>query len=471
MEEAEKNILPMRPEMDNIRKVDESGKEYWDARDLCSALGYSAYWKFQKVIDRAIAAAEAKGMKIQDHFNPAVEMVRIGSDSFRNVGTLHLSRLACMIVAENADGKKTLVKQAREYFANQIPNSELLENALSSNILLYKTANSESRVEVILNGETFWMSQKRMADLFGVDVRTISYHLAQIYESGELDKDATIRKIWIVQSEGGRDVERSPLFYNLDAIIAVGYRVNSYQATQFRIWATAVLKEFLIKGYVLDDERLKQGKHFGKDYFDDLLVRIREIRASERRYYQKITDIYAECSVDYDPKSDETRQFFQTVQNLMHLAVTHHTAAEIVYQRADAQMPNMGLTSWKNAPEGRVQKSDAIIAKNYLSDEELSHLNTLSTSFLDYAELRAERHIITKMGDWAKLLQQFLASMDYNVTPSAGTVSQDEARDKALGEYEKFKLIQDRTFISDFDRFTEASGNQAELLPFDINLK
>lgn len=331
MEEAEKNILPMRPEMDNIRKVDESGKEYWDARDLCSALGYSAYWKFQKVIDRAIAAAEAKGMKIQDHFNPAVEMVRIGSDSFRKVGTLHLSRLACVIVAENADGKKTLVKQAREYFANQIPNSELLENALSSNILLYKTANSESRVEVILNGETFWMSQKRMADLFGVDVRTISYHLAQIYESGELDKDATIRKIWIVQSEGGRDVERSPLFYNLDAIIAVGYRVNSYQATQFRIWATAVLKEFLIKGYVLDDERLKQGKHFGKDYFDDLLVRIREIRASERRYYQKITDIYAECSVDYDPKSDETRQFFQTVQNLMHLAVTHHTAAEIVY--------------------------------------------------------------------------------------------------------------------------------------------
>lgn len=461
----------MRPEMDNIRKVDDSGKEYWDARDLCSALGYSAYWKFQKVIDRAIAAAELKGMKIQDHFNPAVEMVRIGSDSFRKVGTLHLSKLACMIVAENADGKKILVKQAREYFADVTPNLELFENSLSSNILLYKTANGESRVEVILNGETFWMSQKRMADLFGVDRATIAYHLMQIYNSGELSKQATCRKIQQVQSEGSRDVERSPLFYNLDAIIAVGYRVNSYQATQFRIWATAVLKEFLIKGYVLDDERLKQGKHFGKDYFDDLLVRIREIRASERRYYQKITDIYAECSVDYDPKSDETRQFFQTVQNLMHLAVTHHTAAEIVYQRADAQMPNMGLTSWKNAPEGRVQKSDAIIAKNYLSDEEISHLNTLSTSFLDYAELRAERHIITRMCDWAKLLQQFLASMDYDVTPSAGTVSQDEARDKALGEYEKFKLIQDRTFISDFDRFTEASGNQAELLPFDIKIK
>ena len=218
MEEAEKNILPMRPEMDNIRKVDESGKEYWDARDLCSALGYSAYWKFQKVIDRAIAAAELKGMKIQDHFNPAVEMVRIGSDSFRKVGTLHLSKLACMIVAENADGKKILVKQAREYFANVTPNLELFENSLSSNILLYKTANGESRVEVILNGETFWMSQKRMADLFGVDRATIAYHLMQIYNSGELSKQATCRKIQQVQSEGSRDVERSPLFYNLDII-------------------------------------------------------------------------------------------------------------------------------------------------------------------------------------------------------------------------------------------------------------
>ena len=255
-----------------------------------------------------------------------------------------------------------------------------------------------------------------MADLFGVDVRTVNYHLGQIYETGELTKEATIRKIGIVQSEGKRDVERTPLFYNLDA---VGYRVNSYQATQFRIWATSVLKEFIIKGYALDDERLKQGKHFGKDYFDDLLERIREIRTSERRYYQKITDIYAECSADYDPKSDCTKLFFKMVQNMMHLAVTHRTAAEIVYERADSEMPHMGLTTWKKAPNGRVQKSDTIVAKNYLSDKEVS----------------------------------------------AGKVSQEEAREKAYGEYEKYKVIQDRSFISDFDRFNDGD----KLLPFDIN--
>ena len=213
-----------------------------------------------------------------------------------------------------------------------------MRNSLESNILLYKTAQGETRIEVIFNNETFWMSQKKMAALFGVDVRTISYHIGQIYETGELDKMATIRKIGIVQTEGERDVERAPLFYNLDVIIAVGYRVNSYQATQFRIWATSVLKEFIIKGYVLDDERLKQGKHFGKDYFDDLLERIREIRTSERRYYQKITDIYAECSADYDAKAESTKLFYKMVQNMMHLAVTNHTAAEIVYERADAEI-------------------------------------------------------------------------------------------------------------------------------------
>jgi hypothetical protein len=471
MEDEGKNILQMKPDMENIRRVDENGKEYWSSRELCSALGYSAYWKFQRVIERAIAAANAKGMKIDDHFNQSVDMVRIGSDSFRKVETLRLSRLACMIIAENADGKKPLVQQAREYFSGTVSAGELQDNSLSSNILLYKTASGEARVEVILNGDTFWMSQRRMADLFGVDIRTISYHLGQIYESGELDKMSTIRKIWIVQSEGDRDVERAPLFYNLDAIIAVGYRVNSYQATQFRIWATAVLKEFLIKGYVLDDERLKQGKHFGKDYFDDLLVRIKEIRASERRYYQKITDIYAECSIDYDAKSDTTRQFFQTVQNLMHLAVTQHTAAEIVYQRADAEKPNMGLTSWKNAPDGRVRKSDTVVAKNYLSDKEIYHLNTLSTSFLDYAELRAERHMVTKMEDWSGILRNFLSSMNYEVSPSAGTVSQEDAQKKAYTEYEKFNVIQDRTFVSDFDRFNAADGGKTDLPPFDIKLK
>ena len=243
------NIPEMRPSFDNIRRQDEGGNEYWSSRDLCAAMGYSVYWKFQRVIDKAIKVAGEKGMNVDDHFNQAVDMVRIGSGSFRKVNIFRLSRMACMIVAENANVKKVLVQQARDYFTRTLSINELMQNSLSSNILLYKTAQGEARIEVIFNSETFWMSQKRMADLFGVDVRTVNYHLGQIYETGELTKEATIRKIGIVQTEGDREVERMPLFYNLDAIVAVGYRVNSYQATQFRIWATSVLKEFIIKGY------------------------------------------------------------------------------------------------------------------------------------------------------------------------------------------------------------------------------
>ena len=468
---AEKdNISEMRPTFDAIRRTDENNKEYWSSRDLCNAMGYSTNWKFQNVINKAIAVANQKGMKIDDHFNQTVDMVKLGSGACRKVNIFRLSRMACMIVAENADGKKPLVQQAREYFSQSVSTTELMYNTLESNILLYKTAHGETRVEVIFNNDTFWMSQKRMADLFGVDVRTVNYHLGQIYETGELQKGATIRKIGIVQNEGERDVERAPLFYNLDAIIAVGYRVNSYQATQFRIWATSVLKEFIIKGYVLDDERLKQGKHFGKDYFDDLLERIREIRTSERRYYQKITDVYAECSADYDAKSENTKLFFKMVQNMLHLAVTRHTAVEIVYNRADAEQPHMGLTTWKKAPDGRVQKSDTIVAKNYLSDTELNQLNAITTSFLDLAETRAQRHIITTMEDWRKRLTQFLAAMDYEANPSSGAVSQDEARAKAYGEYEKYKLIQDRSYISDFDRFNKGDDD-TPLLPFNLNPK
>ena len=416
------NIPEMRPSFDAIRRTDENNKEYWSSRDLCSAMGYSTNWKFQNVINKAIAVANQKGMKIDDHFNQAVDMVKLGSGSYRKVNIFRLSRMACMIIAENADGKKPLVQQAREYFSKSVPTAELIQNSLESNILLYKTAQGETRIEVIFNNETFWMSQKRMADLFGVDRATIAYHLSQIYGSRELTKEATCRKIQQVQLEGERDVERTPLFYNLDAIIAVGYRVNSYQATQFRIWATSVLKEFIIKGYALDDERLKQGKHFGKDYFDDLLERIREIRTSERRYYQKITDIYAECSADYDAKSESTKLFFKMVQNMMHLAVTHHTAAEI------------------------------------------------TSSFLELAENRARRHIVTTMEDWRKRLSQFLTAMDNEVNAGAGIVSQDEARAKAYGEYEKYKLIQDRSYISDFDRFNNGDDDDP-LLPFDLNPK
>jgi hypothetical protein len=232
----------------------------------------------------------------------------------------------------------------------------------------------------------------------------------------------------------------------------VGYRVNSYQATQFRIWATTVLKEMIVKGFVLDDERLKQGTHFGKDYFDDLLEHIREIRASERRYYQKITDIYAECSADYDPKSEATLLFFKIVQNMMHWAVTHQTAAEIIYSRADAEQPHMGLTTWKKAPDGRVQRSDTIVAKNYLSEKEILKLNRLSTAFLDFAETQAENHIVMNMADWQQQLEKFLSVYNFDILQNAGTVSAEDAKQKAFAEYDKFKLVQDRDYLSDFDK-------------------
>ena len=446
------NIPPLQSDFEQIKRLNKDGQAYWPSRDLCTALGYSTYQKFTRIINKAISIANNKGLDTAEHFNLMVEMVKLGSGAFRKVENIHLSRMACLIIAENSDSKKPQVQMAREYFKQETPATELINNSLASNILLYKTKQGETRIEVIFNSETFWMSQKRMADLFGVDVRTINYHLGQIYESGELAKEATIRKIGIVQSEGERDVERTPMFYNLDAIIAVGYRVNSYQATQFRIWATSVLKEMIVKGFVLDDERLKQGKHFGKDYFDDLLERIREIRASERRYYQKITDVYAECSADYDPKAETTQLFFKMVQNMMHWAVTHQTAAEIIYSRADAEMPHMGLTTWKNAPDGRVQKSDTIVAKNYLSDKEVTALNRLSTAFLDVAELSAERQMIMTMADWKKQLDDFLTLYEYDKLDGAGSISAEQAKEKAYAEYDKFRLIQDKDYLSDFDK-------------------
>ena len=450
--DEQQNIQPMQSDFERVRKETADDKEYWSARELSNVMGYSTWQKFNRVLNKALQVAQSRGMNISEHFNQTVEMVKLGSGTFRKVDNWHLSRLACLIIAENADSKKPQVQTARQYFKEQTPATVLIESQVSSRILLYKTNQGETRIEVVFNSETFWLSQKRMADLYGVDVRTVSYHLSQIYESGELKEEATIRKIGIVQMEGEREVNRPQMLYNLDAIIAVGYRVNSYQATQFRIWATAVLKEMIIKGFVLDDERLKQGKHFGKDYFDDLLERIREIRTSERRYYQKITDVYAECSADYDAKAETTKLFFKMVQNMMHWAVTHQTAAEIIYTRADAEMPHMGLTTWKNAPDGRVQKSDTIIAKNYLSDKEVTSLNRLSNAFLDVAEDRADRQLIMTMADWKKELERFLGYYRYDILENAGTVSAEEAKEKAYAEYDKFRIVQDREYLSDFDQ-------------------
>lgn len=447
--DEQQNIQPMQSDFERVRKETADGKEYWSARELSNVMGYSTWQKFNRVLNKALLVAQNRAMNISEHFNQVVEMAKVGSGTFRKVDNWHLTRLACLIIAENADSKKPQVQAARQYFKEQVTTTELVENQISSKILLYKTNQGETHIEVVFNSETFWLTQKRMSELYGVDVRTVNYHLKEIFNSGELKEQSVIRKIGITAADGKN---YDTMLYNLDAIIAVGYRVNSYQATQFRIWATAVLKELIIKGFVLDDERLKQGKHFGKDYFDDLLERIREIRTSERRYYQKITDVYAECSADYDAKAETTKLFFKMVQNMMHWAVTHQTAAEIIYTRADAEMPHMGLTTWKNAPDGRVQKSDTIIAKNYLSDKEVTSLNRLSNAFLDVAEDRADRQLVMTMADWKKELERFLGYYRYDILENAGTVSAEEAKEKAYAEYDKFRIVQDREYLSDFDQ-------------------
>lgn len=319
----------------------------------------------------------------------------------------------------------------------------------SSDIILYSTPEGNIRVEVVYAGETFWLTQKRMAELFGVDRSVITKHLQNIFATQELEEDSVCAN-FAHTAEDGKTYQTN--FYNLDAIIAVGYRVNSRQATQFRIWATQTLREFIIKGFVLDDERLKQGKRFGKDYFDELLERIREIRASERRFYQKITDIYEQCSIDYQKDADITQTFFKTVQNKLHWAITGKTAAEIVAERAKSTEPNMGLQTWKNSPHGKILKSDVSIAKNYLTEKEIKELERIVSMYLDYAENQAARQIPMKMADWVQKLDAFLQFNEYEVLKDAGKVSHEVAKKLAEKEYEKFRVVQDKNFESDFDK-------------------
>lgn len=319
-------------------------------------------------------------------------------------------------------------------------------------IILYTTATGGVRVEVLFEGETFWLTQKQLAELFDVDVRTVSEHLQTIFNSAELQADSVIRKIRNTAADGKSYLTN---FYHLDAIIAVGYRVNSLRATQFRIWATQTLREYIVKGFVLDDERLKLNKRFGPDYFDELLERIREIRASERRFYLKITDIYEQCSIDYSPDADITRLFFTTVQNKLHWAITKMTAAEIIAQRVNANLPNMGLTTWKNAPHGKILKSDVAIAKNYLSETEIKELERIVSMFLDYAENQAARQVPMKMQDWVQKVDAFLQFNEYEILHDAGKVSHEVARQLAEEEYARFRVGQDRSFESDFERATK----------------
>lgn len=322
-------------------------------------------------------------------------------------------------------------------------------------IVLYQIEDSNVCVNVVFKEETFWLTQKAMAELFDVKVPAISKHLSNIFNEQELIKESTISKMEIVQKEGNRNVKREQEFYNLDAIIAVGYRVNSKKATRFRQWATKTLKEYITKGFVLNDDMLKNGRPFGKDYFDELLERIREIRASERRAYQKIADVFEQCSYDYDKNSETTKAFYAFVQNKLHFAVTGKTAAELIYERADSEKPAMGLTTWEDAPNGKILKRDIGIAKNYLNEKELSRLNRLVTMFIDYAELMAEDEILMSMQDWVDQTNQFLMNNRRKVLSGKGKISHDAAIEKSNKEYEVFRIKQDQEYVSEFDREVE----------------
>lgn len=322
-------------------------------------------------------------------------------------------------------------------------------------ILLYENGGEKEFVSVVFQDETFWLTQSGMAELFDCSTDNISLHLKNIYAEEELTPEATTEKISVVRQEGSRQVRRTLEHYNLDAIIAVGYRVNSKKATRFRQWATKTLKEYIQKGFVLNDEMLKNGRPFGRDYFDELLERIREIRASERRAYQKIADVFEQCSYDYDKNSETTRAFYAFVQNKLHFAVTGKTAAELIAERATPDSPTMGLTTWKGAPDGKILKSDTLVAKNYLNEKELSRLNRLVTMFIDYAELMAEDQVPMSMEDWLRETDRFLTNNRRNVLEGKGRISREAAMKKVGAVYEEFRKKQDADYISDFDRAIE----------------
>lgn len=329
----------------------------------------------------------------------------------------------------------------------------------TAEFLIFQLENKEQGIEVMYATETIWCTQKAMAALFDVGVPAISKHLANIFETGELDEEATVSKMETVQQEGGRTVKRSVVMYKLDAIIAVGYRVNSIRATQFRQWATAVLRQFAIRGYVLDRKRMENGTFLNEDYFEHLLAEIREIRLSERRFYQKLTDIYA-TAIDYNRDAPTTRLFFKMVQNKMHYAVHGRTAAELIMERADADKEHMGLTTWENAPDGKIVKTDVAIAKNYLKQMELEDMGRIVTAVLEFAESRAKRHIPMTMEDWAKRIDAYLTSDERPLLDHAGSVTHEEAVLHAETEFERYRIVQDKLFCSDFDKYLGA-------LPFE----
>ena len=450
---------------DSIRQMDEAGQEYWSARELASVIGYADYRNFSKIIDKAKVLCVQNNKSVEDHFVEVNEMVTIGSEAKRKLKSYHLSRYACLLISMSLSSRKENALPALEYFSGkQNLSSSSLQNAdtySNTDIVFFSDSEGKLRVELVFDGDAVWTTQKRIAEIFQVDVRTVSYHINEILNSGELNKYSVIQKSWIT-ADDGKKYEMN--VYNLDMIIAVGYRVNSYKATRFRQWATNTLSEFIRNGYVLDDERFKQGGKQIQVKFDQLLERILEIRASERMAYQKITDIYA-TACDYQKNATTTQEFYAKVQNKLHWAITGKTAAEIVYSSADATKKHIGLTSWAQAPDGKVLKSDVTIAKNYLHIEQMKELNGIVSAYIDLAANRAKRHIPTTMEQWVKFLDGFLELSSYPILIDKGKVSALEARLKAYEEYDKFRVIQDREFLSDFDK--EVMRLKGELGLFD----
>lgn len=402
---------------DSIRQMDEAGQEYWSARELASVIGYADYRNFSKIIDKAKVLCVQNNKSVEDHFVEVNEMVTIGSEAKRKLKSYHLSRYACLLISMSLSSRKENALPALEYFSGkQNLSSSSLQNAdtyTNTDIVFFSDSEGKLRVELVFDGDTVWTTQKRIAEIFQVDVRTVSYHINEILNSGELNKYSVIQKSWIT-ADDGKKYEMN--VYNLDMIIAVDYRVNSYKATRFRQWATNTLSEFIRNGYVLDDERFKQ-------------------------------------------------EFYAKVQNKLHWAITGKTAAEIVYSSADATKKHMGLTSWAQAPDGKVLKSDVTIAKNYLHIEQMKELNGIVSAYIDLAANRAKRHIPTTMEQWVKFLDGFLELSSYPILIDKGKVSALEARLKAYEEYDKFRVIQDREFLSDFDK--EVMRLKGELGLFD----
>jgi len=438
----------MNETFENIKHIDEARQEYWLARELATAIGYTDYRNFSKVIDKAKSLCIQNKYEIADHFVETNEMVSIGSGAMRKQKSYRLSRYACLLISMSLSSKKEMALPALEYFSGKQVTSQNADTYTNTDLVFFSDPEGKLRVELVFDGDTVWTTQKRIAEIFQVDVRTVSYHINEILESGELNKYSVVQKTWITATDG-KKYETN--IYNLDMIIAVGYRVNSYKATRFRQWATNTLSEFIRNGYVLDDERFKQGGKQVQVKFDQLLERIQEIRASERMAYQKITDIYA-TACDYQKNATTTQDFYAKVQNKLHWAITGKTAAEIVYTSADSTKAHMGLTSWAQAPDGKVLKSDVTIAKNYLHEEQMKELNEIVSAYIDLAANRARRHIPTTMKQWAEFLDSFLSLSSYPILLDKGKISALEARIKAYEEYDKFRVIQDREFLSDFDK-------------------